>query len=169
MASKALLPKPVKGGKGFTLLELVIALAVISIVGGGLFLTFRPSPHRDLEIAIYQLQADIRYIQRRAITEGHVFEIEFNMAHNRYRIFSVSPGGGWLRSVYFQNDVRITALHSRGSNVHVLGFLPRGTVGGVRGRDHATIGPTTIRLSDGRHTMYIAITPTSGRTRIGEI
>ena len=67
---------------GFTLLELIIALAIIMIAGSGIFLAFRQSNRRALQNASLQLQADLRYIQRRARIEGRNFTIVFEQANN---------------------------------------------------------------------------------------
>jgi len=140
--------------KGFTLLELTIALAIIAIASGGIFLVFRQSPRRDLENASLQLQADIRYAQRRAIIEGRRIEVRINRYH--YVIRYVNPGGvfGEIRTVYFQNGV-----HIRQTNTNSIGFLPRGTVG----------GSGTLSLANARYEQNLTITVSGGRVEIKPI
>ena len=150
---------PHKTRGGFTLLELIIALTVIMIVTGGVFLAFRQSDRQALEHASLQLQADIRYIQRRAIAEGRRFEISLERRENRYRIL------GLTRSedihVYFQNGVRLHALTTNTGSVGsiVIGFLPRGTASRA----------LTIELRTERYSQRLTIVPSGGRVDIKDI
>ncbi|MCL2571431.1 MAG: GspH/FimT family pseudopilin [Defluviitaleaceae bacterium] len=143
-----------KNRKGFSLLELLIALGIITIVSGGVFLAFRQTPRRALNNASIQLQADLRYAQRRAIQEGRRIGIIFEPAHNRYRIMSTSPTEE-IRVVYFQGGVRLrqTIPGAR------LDFLPRGT---------ASSG-FTISLSNGRYWQRLTATVSGGRIEIFDI
>ena len=139
---------------GFTLLELVIALAVIMIVIGGVFLAFRQPERRHLQNASLQLQADIRYAQRRSIAEGQRFMIDLAPGSNRYRIMYYRPREE-IRVVYFQNGVR---LHSP-STPRQMWFLPRGTP------SHSF----TIELRTERYSQSITIVPSGGRVDIKDI
>jgi len=142
-----------KAEKGFTLLEVVIALAIITIISGGIFLVVRQSPRRALHNASLQLQADMRYAQRRAIMEGRRFGIEFNTARNRYRIMATNPTEE-IRVVYFEG--RINLWYTTRTR---LDFLPRGTASsGFR-----------IRISNGRYEQQLTATVSGGRIEIFEI
>jgi len=139
--------------KGFTLLELVIALAVISIISGGVFFAFRPTQQRNLQNASLQLQADLRYAQRRAIIEGRRFGVAFDLTANNYRIVAENPRET-IRTVYFQDGVRLRYVTGARLN-----FLPRGTASsGFR-----------IRLSNGDYWQQLTATVSGGRIRIFEI
>jgi len=153
-----------KRGKGFTLLELVIALAVITIISGGLFIVFRQTPRFALESASLQLQADISYVQRRAIAEGQRFRIVLSRVNNNYVVYSVSPGNianVELRRVYLQNNVllQMPCANNPTNLTHMIEFLPRGTVS----------GSTTTRLVNGRYEQDITIVPNGGRAYIQDI
>jgi len=143
--------------KGFTLLELLIALAIISIVSGGIFLAFRQSPRHNLESAVLQLQADIRYAQRRAIIEGQRVDVHIDLMENRYRIRLHGPNGiETIRTIYLQNGVSILQ-----TNTVRIEFLPRGTPRGE--------SPGTVELINGRYRQYLTIIPSGGRVRIAEV
>jgi len=147
-----------KRRKGFTLLELVIALMIISIISGGLFLTFRQSPRQHLENASLQLQADIRYAQRRAIIEGRRVDVFISVIGNYYRVRLLDGPSGIeiIRTVHTQNGVHIMQ-----SNVERIIYYPRGTPSGV--------SPGTIELRNGRYRQHLTILPSGGRVRIGDI
>jgi len=136
--------------QGFTLLELVIALAVIAIVGATATLAFRPTPRRHLQNASLQLQADLRYTQRRAIMEGRRHGIIFDPWQSRYRIMAFNPMEE-LRVVYLQNGVTLgSSTHNR------LTFTPRGT---------ASSG-FSILLSSERYSQRLTATVSGGRIEI---
>ena len=157
-----------KTRNGLTLLELIIALSIIMAVTGGLFIAFRQPERQHLENAALQLQADIRYAQRRAIAEGRRFRVEFTRSTNRYRIMALRPDEE-LRVVYFQNGVRLDFPIS-----HHLEFLPtRGTPGdsslNVPARYRPEGGSVTIRLETRRYFQEISIVPSGGRADIKPI
>lgn len=142
--------KPKKAQNGFTLLELIITLAVIIVVSGSVFLAFRQPDRRVLENASLQLQADLRYAQRRALIGGRQYGVLFEPAHNRYRVMAFFPEEE-IRAVYFSDGVRL-----RFSTEPVLRFHTRGTsTGGFR-----------IRLSNGRYWQELTSTVSGGRIEI---
>ena len=150
-----------KTRSGFTLLELIIALAVIMIVTGGVFLALRQPERRHLQNASLQLQADIRYVQRRSIAEGRRFGIRLDRGANNYQVATFCYNNNVdevIRVVNFQNGVRLE-YPPRGHN---LIFLPRGTISGAG-------GPVSPRLHTTRYFQRITIVPSGGRAEIQDI
>jgi len=146
----------VKRSGGFTLLEITIAMAVIVIVVGGIFLGTRGNnnnAYRALETATLVLQADLRYTQRRAIMEGRRVGIFFEPARNRYSIITMSPFST-IRTVYLRDGVVLAETsHPR------LMFLPRGTASsGFR-----------VTLNNGIYTQRVTATVSGGQVRIHDI
>ena len=137
---------------GFTLLELVIALAVLMLVSGSVFLALRPSNHRAIRSAALTLQADLRYAQRLAVIEGRRVDVLLERAHNRYRIIYGYPDEVEIRRVYFQDGVRLMDIE-RGNRVF---FHPRGT---------PNYG-NTIFLRHGRYDWRLTIVPSGGRVAV---
>jgi len=137
--------------KGFTLLELVIALAVIMIITGGVFLAIRQQDRRALYNAAYQLQADIRYAQRRALIGGRVLEVRFYPVYDMYRIRYARPYYTEIRRVYFQNGVNL-----RTTNRVFITFQPRGSAS----------GSFTLTLESGRYRRDLTSTVSGGRIDI---
>jgi len=81
-----------KNQSGLTLLEVTIALAIILVVISGMLIGNRSSSeYSSLRSAAILLQADMRYAQRRAITEGRRVGIAFDPAYNRYTIITERP------------------------------------------------------------------------------
>ena len=148
--------KTAKKTGGFTLLELVIALAVLMLVSGSVFLALRPSNHRAIRSAALTLQADLRYVQRRAVMEGRRYDVILERAYNRYRIVYGYPCIIEVRRVYFQDGVRL--LRFTGSECGRIGFHPRGTPAHSR----------TVTLSHGRLRWEVAVNVSGGRIRHGE-
>ena len=139
--------------KGFTLLELIIVLAIIAIASGGIFLTARTSQKRELYLASRQLQADIRYAQRLAIATGQRHDVIFEAQYNRYNIAQTSPSN-IIKTVYMPGSVKLTFSTDR-----MLGFLPRGTASrGFR-----------IILGNGNYLQHLTVTVSGGRVEIQEI
>jgi len=134
---------------GFTLLELVIALAVATIISGGVFMTFRQTPQRVLRSAALQMQADIRYAQRRAMIEGRRIQVSFYPTGRMYRIRFYDTLEE-LRRVYLQDGISLLT-HYLPSNR--MTYLPRGTVSDAG----------SITLSMDGFTQRLTITPASGR------
>jgi len=142
-----------KATHGVTLFELVIALGLLAIVSTGVFMSFRGNERRDLQNASLILQADLRYAQRRAITEGRRYGIIFEVQNNRYHVVLNRPRET-IRTVYFQNGV---TLHE--TSHHSLMFLPRGTASrGFR-----------ITLHNGPYSQQLTATVSGGRIRIFDI
>jgi len=144
---------PKKSRSGFTLLELLIALALVMTVSGGVFLAVRQASYRALTQAAVQLQADIRYAQRRAVIDGEVIEVLFEPAHNRYRL-RVAYGFREIRRVYFQNGIELE--YASDINNRQLHFHPRGTASsGFR-----------VRLTNGWYSRDLTATVSGGRIEI---
>ena len=139
--------------KGFTLLELIIVLAIFTIAVGGILFATRSTPRRELYLASRQLQADIRYTQRLALSTGQHHMIVFELRYNRYRIVQNAPPVT-LRTIYFPGSVRLISTTDP-----VLGFLPRGTSSrGFR-----------IVLGNGNYRQHLTVTVSGGRVEIKDI
>ena len=146
-----------KRSGGYTLLELTITLAVIVVISSGIFLALRQPRRSALDNAIYQLQADIRYAQRRALIGGQEYRVEIFRLDNMYRI--LYPSGEVLRRVDFQDGVNINFLDSSTRSInHVnLIFYPRGT---------SSTGVTVQLRYRRQYYRYLTVTVSGGRVTI---
>jgi prepilin-type N-terminal cleavage/methylation domain-containing protein len=123
---------------GFTLLEVLIALAILTILGGIVFLQFQPIfAQTRLGTATRQVTTDLQYVRAKAISQNRRFRVTFRPASNDY-IVEKNENGSWEPHVLHSHtgtatsvapldlpqSVRIAALNSDGDII----FLPRGSV-----------------------------------------
>jgi Tfp pilus assembly protein FimT len=130
-------------------------MAVSMVVLGAVFIAVRGNnnDYREIRNAAYILQADMRYAQRRAVTEGRRFGVHFEETRNRYHVIEIEPEFNILRTVYLNvNLFRITYQNRR------VVYLPRGT---------GTAG--TIIFTHGRYWQEITTTVGGGRVEIKDI
>jgi len=143
-----------KSQGGFTLIELLIVLAIMSIVLGAGLAVFRTGSNerRDLESASRMLQADLRYAQRRALTEGRRIGIQF-FEEGGYDVVIIDTAEV-LRTVHF-NDITVTRNRQE-SRLH---YTVRGT----------PFPAMTITLASDNYTRALIINPAGGRVRLEDI
>jgi len=153
-----------KQRKGFTLLELTIALAITLIASTAIFAGHRQIQRRTLHQASYQLQADLRYAQRRSIIEGRRFGIQIEPSARRYHVVELRRFGSnnnlsianIIRTVYLPAGVRINPPSGANNLLHYTG---RGTPS--RG--------ATITLSNGPFNQTMTRTVSGGRIQVDPI
>ena len=141
--------------RGFTLIELTLVLGVMTIVIAGVFITTRESHNRALYDALVVLQADLRYIQRRSITEGRPHVIVFNRQYNMYiiRVDGVIGEAGRIRTVYLPNGVTFHEITAQGDRVS---FTSRGTISSA----------FTVVVTNGRYRQWLTGTVGAGSINI---
>jgi prepilin-type N-terminal cleavage/methylation domain-containing protein len=118
--------------KGFTLLELTVALALLAILAAAAVLIFRPSgsaaQHRRLQNASATLQATMRQAQREAVSTGRrvymIIPIYSHQHPTRNRFAIVRENYRWS---YLPEGVHFSAAPTapfgytaRGTSTHAL-------------------------------------------------
>ena len=160
--------KPYKNNRGITLLELTIAAALVLIVSGVIFwgMSTRDNDHRALESASTVLQADIRYVQRRAIMEGRRVGIEFDWDNNRYHILietlestNTNLSFATERTVYLPDGITFHPTRRPNLSNNRLTYTLRGTPS----------AGTTIRLARSEYQQRITVNLSGGRAFINPI
>jgi len=90
--------------RGYTLIELVVVLAVASILAGSTAIYFRESAENSrLVNAAYRVLADVRYAQQMAVS--HNRRVDFSVAGNGYS--ARWDGGGYLQSPLTGSDLSV--------------------------------------------------------------
>ncbi len=81
--------------RGFTLLEILVVVLIISIVAGLATLAIRENPERRLETEVQRIAALLRLASQEAVLQSRETAIEFES--NGYR-FLVLENGEWLQA-----------------------------------------------------------------------
>jgi len=140
---------------GFTLLELIVTVALIMAVAGTVMTGKHYNDERILRNAVLVLHADIQYAQRKAVTEGRRTGIQFDAENNRYHVMTNEPEFQIFRTVMFSGGVELlSSTHER----ERITYLPRGTG-----------NPGTLMLRNGQFTQRITTTFSGGQVIIHEL
>ena len=146
--------------RGVTLLEVAVVLAIFTVMGGAVMLGLQQTGRRTLYQASLQLQADMRYVQRRAAVAGRAYGILFELAHNQYRIVyfmgtpSLTAGTRYVRTVALPAGVHLEFVTQQR-----LWYHPRGTPSsGFR-----------VILRQGNHVQHTTVSVSGGRAYIWPI
>ena len=130
-------PRSPRRRNGFTLVEVLVVVAIIAIAGAVVVPSMLSAGTLGLQGAARMIVADLQYAQNEALATGQVRGIEFDPAADSYRMFdendatldltwmrvggqpdAVAPGGravrGW--TVNFQNDRRFTGVNLADAN-----------------------------------------------------
>jgi prepilin-type N-terminal cleavage/methylation domain-containing protein len=116
-----------KSRKGFTLVELMIAIAVLAIVAtiGGLNL-HAFTLNRNLKSAAREIVSDFFVYRARAVSEGKTYRIAFDIDGSSYTIQPGTSTPVTKSPLAFGSDIRIIDANFGGGQT--VNFLARGTV-----------------------------------------
>lgn len=140
--------------KGFSLLEMIIVLAIISVLAGttiSVYITMKPVLR--LSGATRQIMGDLMWARMQAISQNNEFRIIYDNNH-RYRILDDDNNNGTSTTgeSIITKDIRDkyddVTYHS--SNANNLIFYPKGNA--------ANLTTITITNRSGTKTVSVAIT-----------
>lgn len=158
---------PSRGCPGFSLLELLLVLALLGILTGIASLQLAPLLQRvAVNSGVRQVVADLQLVRMQAIAHNRRLRVTFQPGSDTYlvekrengrwqdhRLHRHDSGGDGSGSILLPTSVVVSAANSRGDVI----FVPRGHVDG---------GMTlTLASPDGRFSKYIVIN-LAGRVRI---
>jgi prepilin-type N-terminal cleavage/methylation domain-containing protein len=149
--------KNISNPTGFTLVELVITMALIMIIAGIAYPAFQKyAVQGRLKAAARDMMGDFANAKARAVAENVDYEIVFDKGNNRY---SLQPSGGSViqtkSPANFAADIRIGPDDPNFSGGNVVSFFTRGT---------CTAG--TVKLTNGQGSTAEITTTITGRTYV---
>ena len=153
--------------RGFSLLELLVVLAILSVVGGLAVGQLTPLVSQArFNAGVRKIVSDLQLVRMRAIARNHRFRVTFRPDAQDY-IVEESRAGSWTRlhlhspgtepapeaRIPLPQGVRIVAVNSRGDVI----FVPRG---------HVDAGMTLTLSADMAEAPRRIIINLAGRVRI---
>ncbi|NPV44651.1 MAG: prepilin-type N-terminal cleavage/methylation domain-containing protein [Firmicutes bacterium] len=141
---------------GFTLIELVLTICILGFLVSIVIPNFKGTlEDYRLKNAAMEIASEIRLIQQRAISEGDIFKIIFDL-NNRDR-YHVARGTRILKTAYLPDGVILEGTSLGGG--HQIVFTESGAP--------VPAGSITLKNKRGER-RYVIVAVATGRVRISE-
>ncbi len=173
----------------FTLLELLLVVAIVAVLASVLLPSAQPAVHEQLRSTARIVAADLAYARSLAVSNGDNYKVAFDLNENRYVLThsGANPSLSQLPRSPFSSPgdrtdqqlidldalprlgpgVRLAAVAADGTTAVPVGDVEFGPLGQTLRAD-----PTTVWLTAGAGTdkLYITlqVNPITGMTRVGE-
>lgn len=158
---------PFKTLHGFSLIEMIIVIMVISIVGGSFALiTYQPYPI-ELTATANQLASDLRYTQSLSMTKGARYRLQ-SVSGNQYQIINETTGTPVMLALG-STTVTMGGGITFGTATNIPNSLIAYDGWGAPYVDTANTALTataTIILQVGTQTQTVTILPVTGRVTV---
>lgn len=144
--------------EGFTLLELVLALALVGIILSFSWPKLEHTYKRfKLEASAKKIIAQIRLVQQLSIGEGIWYRLKFDLVNNKY-IITRNINNDGIAQVYKTIELEKPAsLYFTNFKDHEVYFYSSG---------NPSQGGTITIIDENNNLLYIIICPVTGRTRL---
>ncbi len=181
-------PRP-RPTAGFTLIELMIVIAIIGLMVGLVMPSSQPSLHEQLRSVAAILRTDLAFARSLAVTNDSQYEITFNWDDNEYVLEHSGANGGLddlprspfrnLGDPADQHIVRLAEVSLSGPRVRLVTAANFGTFNGQIDNiefgplgETINAGPTYVWLaagvgSDTRY-IWLEINPITGLAGLGD-
>lgn len=137
--------------KGYTLIELIVVLAILGIISAVILPKFHLIERYELKSQAQKLAEDIRYTQKLAMSENTNYYFQVQKKENSYIIRSGNIRDKNIKKIYFPQNIKFTQ-----ESKSEIKYTSKGTPG-VGG---------TIRLTSNNYKVEITIRPSSGRVTV---
>ncbi len=175
---------------GFSLLELLIVVAIIGILAGVAIVSGTPSAHAQLRAAAEFVAQDIAYARSLAVTHNSKYTLTFDTAGNRYTLrhsgadvaLNVLPVSMRVRYSNSANEqvfdlddvpaisgsVRVAGARTTGAGPTTVTTLEFDPLGATTRSDHTVLWLMTGR-GDAQRFIGIDVDPVTGIATVGEV
>lgn len=147
---------PTAGAAGFTLLEIVVVLAIMGFTLA-LIVGYRPPWSRgfDIETTAAELASQLRLGRSEAIVQNRAIALELDLKGHRYRVGTAAPQP---LPANFSIELLTVAGERQGASVGDIRFNPDGSSTGGR-----------IVLADGSRRVAVGVDWLTGRVSVADV
>ena len=158
---------------GFTMIELIVVLAIIAIAAAIVVPIASSAGSMQLRAAVTMVAADLEYAKSMSISRGQRYSVVFDEANESYQITNEAgatishpiKGPSSLYAVDFRNDSRLSAVEIVGASfdgASTVSFDYLGIPYSVTASPAALLNPGVITLRAGGVTRTVRVEPVTG-------
>ncbi|MCF7972434.1 MAG: GspH/FimT family pseudopilin [Phycisphaerae bacterium] len=155
-------------GSGFTLLELMMGIVIMTIIGIGVIPLMSMGAQSQVYTAADGLAADLNYARNLAITHGQTFRVHFHAWQNTYEVRGVNgavithPVTKKAYHIAYAQDKRLSEVdlvEATFDTTHEIRFDYQGSPYDGNGNP---LNSGLVTLTAGSETRFVAVEPVTG-------